>query len=678
MRKALLTFAFLLASLVSMAQDPWRLEANIGTDKYYGETVANGMLGLVSSDEPLKTTSTVLAGCYDKFGRGEVSNFLAGFNFLNTVLTVDGVTVGKDNVSEYSQALDMRNSVFEGDFKYKDKARVKYQIVSLRQLPYCAVLVVDVTPLSDFTLGVTNTQELPEGFKTPLFRYEVTAKNSRTQKASRLLSTDCASPTGKVRMACCSEFLFPHDAEKPEITSNKGESSVSQQFACQMKKGKAFRFVVAGTTMSSAHHPDPINEVKRLTIACQYEGADRLLSRHKALWGDLWKSDIIIEGDPQSQQDVHGMMYHLYAFLREGSSQSISPMGLSGLGYNGHIFWDADTWMFPALLLLHPELARQMIDYRYDRLAVARHYAFEHGYKGAMFPWESADTGFEDTPVFALTGPFEHSITGCVGFAAWQYYCVTGDKEWLREKGWPLLKETADFWLSRVTLGEDGRHHVNNVVAADEWAENIDDDAFTNGVAKVNLLSATKAAKVLGQTPDPKWDEVAAKLNFISRNGVTMEHASYDGENIKQADVNLLAFPLKLITDSKQIIADLNYYQTRVPLKNTPAMTQAMFTLLYSRLGNAEKAWHYFQDSFKPNCLPPFGVIAECKGGTNPYFVTGAGGILQSLLMGFGGIDISYDGCGLTQVQSVLPKKWKKLTITSVGIDKKTFVVKQR
>lgn len=678
MRKPLLALAFLFAAVVSVAQDPWRLEANIGTDKYYGETVANGMLGLVSSEEPLKTASTVLAGCYDKFGRGEVSNFLAGFNFLNTVLAVDGTTVTKDNVSGYRQVLDMRNSVFEGNFKYGDKMRVKYQMVSLRQLPYCAVLVVDVTPLADFTLSVNNTQELPTGFKTPLFRYELTATDSRTNKASRLLSTDCASPTGKVRMACCSEFVFPTIAQLPEITSDKDSDSVSQHFTCRMKKGRDFRFLVVGATMSSAHHPDPINEVKRLTIACQYEGADRLLSRHKALWDDLWKSDIVVEGDPQSQQDIHGMMYHLYAFLREGSNMSISPMGLSGLGYNGHVFWDADTWMFPALLLLHPELARQMIDYRYDRIAVARRYAFEHGYKGAMFPWESADTGFEDTPVFALTGPFEHSVTGCVGFAAWQYYCVTGDKEWLREKGWTLLKETADFWISRVTLGEDGKCHVYNVVGADEWAENIDDDAFTNGVAKVNLLSAMKAAKVLGLTPDPKWDEVAAKLNFISKNGVTMEHAAYNGENIKQADANLLAFPLKLITDSRQIISDLSYYQTRVPLRDTPAMTQAMFTLLYSRLGDADKAWHYFHDSFKPNRLPPFGVIAECKGGTNPYFVTGAGGVLQSVLMGFGGIDISYDGGGLSQVASVLPKKWKKLTITSVGIDRKTFVVKQK
>lgn len=103
MRKPFLAFAFLLAAIVSVAQDPWRLEATLGTDKYYGETVANGMLGLVSSEEPLKTSSTVLAGCYDKFGRGEVSNFLAGFNFLNTALAVDGTTLAKDNITPFSE-----------------------------------------------------------------------------------------------------------------------------------------------------------------------------------------------------------------------------------------------------------------------------------------------------------------------------------------------------------------------------------------------------------------------------------------------------------------------------------------------------------------------------------------------------------------------------------------------
>ena len=127
-------------------------------------------------------------------------------------------------------------------------------------------------------------------------------------------------------------------------------------------------------------------------------------------------------------------------------------------------------------------------------------------------------------------------------------------------------------------------------------------------------------------------------------NGVTREHNSYKGENIKQADVNLLAFPLMQITDPAQVRKDWEYYQQRIPNEGTPAMTQAIFTLLYSRLGDADNAYKYFNDAYVENLLPPFRVIAETKNGTNPYFATGAGGILQSLIMGFGGVPALGDG----------------------------------
>jgi trehalose/maltose hydrolase-like predicted phosphorylase len=112
-----------------------------------------------------------------------------------------------------------------------------------------------------------------------------------------------------------------------------------------------------------------------------------------------------------------------------------------------------------------------------------------------------------------------------------------------------------------------------------------------------------------------------------------------------------------------------------VPNEGTPAMTQAVFTTLYARLGDADKAYHWFQDAYVPNLNPPFRVIAETKGGTNPYFATGAGGIVQSLLMGFGGLEITPKG--IIQIKSVLPKHWKSLTINGVGPTKKTFVVKK-
>jgi len=412
-----------------------------------------------------------------------------------------------------------------------------------------------------------------------------------------------------------------------------------------------------------------------MTITAKLEGRDRLIAFHNKAWDEIWKSDITIDGDAQAQQDIHSMMYHLYSFVREGTALSPSPMGLSGLGYNGHVFWDTEIWMYPAILVLHPEMAKSMVEYRYQRLAAAKQNAFIHGYKGAMFPWESADTGVEETPVWALSGPFEHHITACVGIAAWNYYCVTQDKDWLRDRGYPILKETALFWASRVERNGPRKYDINNVVAADEWAENIDNDAFTNAAAKAVLQDASEAAILLGIKPDADWMNVANNIPILKLdNGVTREFATYNGEGIKQADVNLLSYPLKEITDKNQIKKDLEYYESRVPNEGTPAMTQGIFSLLYSRLGDGAKAYHYFEDAYLPNLLPPFRVIAETKGGTNPYFGTGAGGILQSVLMGFAGLEITSKG--ITQIKTALPPNWKSITLTAIGVEKKTFIAK--
>jgi trehalose/maltose hydrolase-like predicted phosphorylase len=158
-------------------------------------------------------------------------------------------------------------------------------------------------------------------------------------------------------------------------------------------------------------------------------------------------------------------------------------------------------------------------------------------------------------------------------------------------------------------------------------------------------------------------------------NGVTREHATYKGEGIKQADVNLLSYPLKEVTDPKQVRKDLECYETRVPDEGTPAMTQGVFALLYARLGDGDKAYKWFQEGYLPNLNPPFRVIAETKGGTNPYFATGAGGMLQAVIMGFGGLEITPQG--LTQVKTALPKHWKSLTLTGIGPERKTFTVKR-
>jgi trehalose/maltose hydrolase-like predicted phosphorylase len=665
-------FAILVKN--SMAQDPWKVKATqIDPGNYYGITVANGMLGIVSSPEPFKVKEVVLAGAYDLYGRGRVSNFIKGFNLLNMYLEIDGKRMDAKSAAGLQQELDMRKAAFTASFEYSDKASVSYTYYSLRHLPYTVLMDINITAKKDISITGASVMEAPDALKEVQNYYN---EIDRPHVVISLLTSTAKSPTGKLQMCASNTFLFSEQhGHEPRVIHEMWDNNMHlMKFVKKIKAGESYRFSIAGSSITSAHHDDPLNEAERATIFAKLEGRDRLLNFHNKAWDELWKSDIIIEGDSQSQQDVHGMLYHLYSFSREGTALSPSPMGLSGLGYNGHIFWDTDLWMFPAVLVLHPEIAKSMVEYRYQRLEAAKRNAFSKGYKGAMYPWESAETGVEETPVWALSGPFEHHITACVGIAAWNYYCVTQDKNWLREKGYPILSATADFWISRVERNGPGKYDIKNVVAADEWAENVDNNAFTNAAAISNLRFATEAAKVLGISSNADWMHVANNIPvFKMADGVTKEHATYNGEGIKQADVNLLAYPLKYITDPLQIKKDLRYYETRVPNEGTPAMTQAIFSLLYARLGDNEKAWHWFKDAYIPNLNPPFRVIAETKGGTNPYFATGAGGIIQSLLMGFGGLDITSNG--LVQIKSTLPPHWKNLTITGVGPEKKTYKV---
>lgn len=677
-RKCLLPVAFLLITQISFSQtiDVWKLKANnINPADYYGITVANGMIGIVSSPEPFKVKDVVLAGAYDLYGRGRVSNFLRSFNLLNGYLEIDGRRVEAENVSNFKQELDMKHASFTASFDYADKASVTYTYYSLRQLPFTVLIDVSVIAKKDIAISAASVMEAPDALKDVQNYYN---EIDRPHVVISLLTSSAKSPTGKLLMCASNTFLFnePHGQEPRVIHEMWDNNMHLMKFSKKMKAGETYAYSIAGSSITSAHHDDPLNEAERMTIFAKLEGRNRLIQFHNKAWDNLWKSDIIIEGDDSSQQDIHSMLYHLYSFTREGTALSPSPMGLSGLGYNGHVFWDTELWMYPAILVLHPEMAKSMVEYRYQRLEAAKRNAFNHGYKGAMFPWESAASGVEETPVWALSGPFEHHITACVGIAAWNYYCVTQDKEWLREKGWPILKETADFWASRVERNGTGKFEIKNVVAADEWAENVDNNAWTNAAAKAVLQYANAAAGVLNLVLNNDWDLVAQNIPVLKMdNGVTQEHASYRGEGIKQADVNLLAYPLKEITNPKQILKDLEYYEQRVPNEGTPAMTQAIFTLLYARLGNADKAMHWLKDAYLSNQKKPFNVIAETKGGTNPYFATGAGGVLQSVLMGFGGLDITEKG--IVQVKSVLPKQWKSLTITGVGQMHQTFAVKK-
>jgi protein-glucosylgalactosylhydroxylysine glucosidase len=666
---------FLLPYIVHAQQDNgWLIEAStIDPNNYYGITVANGMVGLVSSPEPMRVKDVVLNGVFDYYQRGRVSNILKTFNHINMNLDVDGQRIGQKDISSYRQVLDMKKASLTTTFNVGDKLSVKHTLLALRHLPYTTMAIIEITANSAVKVTPMTVIEAPNHLNDVRNLY---SEIDRPHVTIPLLTSVGKSPTGRHTLAASNSIIFPepHGHEPDLIHEDWDYNMHLMKFTKALKAGERYQFSVVASATSTADFNDPLNEAERLTIFAKLEGTSRLLLRHEAEWEKLWKGDIIIEGDVQAQKDARAALYHLYSFAREGTANSLSPMGLSGLGYNGHVFWDTELWMYPPLLILQPDIAKSLLEYRFLRLDAARKNAFSHGYKGAMFPWESSDEGTEDTPVWALTGPFQHHITGCVGWAFWKYYQVTRDKVWLRDRGYPVLKEVADFWASRVERKGPGKYEINNVIGANEWQENIDNNAFTNGMAITALRYAVRAAAELGLPANPDWQHVADNIPILKfPDGTTKENATYDGVDIKQADVNLLAYPLEIISETSQIEKDLKYYEPRMSA-NGPAMGNSVLATLYARLGNPEKAHDLFIKSYKQNEVPPFGVLAETAGGTNPYFATGAGGMLQALISGFAGLTITDQG--IVQKKPSLPKKWKAITIRGAGAARKDFSVR--
>lgn len=646
--------------------DSWHLTA-VDRSNYNGVTVANGVFGIVTDDTPLQHKEVILGGVYEASPENGISRVVRGIEFLNLRLKINGEEVTGKNISNWQQSIDMKAGISTTSFAFHDFATVDYSILVNRANPFSAMAIVEILPKKDINISAFNYMIVPDELKNAQKNYRVLKDNDYLMPVFGTLATTLR---GKYKVAASTAILF--DGKKEELKYINEEVG----FTTQLQKGKKYRFAVAGGICTSKDVTDPLNESERQAIFALQEGTDKMLERHKKAWAEIWNSgDIEIEGDLDAQQRIRFALYNLYSFGRANTRQSIAPMGLSSQGYNGHIFWDAELWMYPILLALQPEMAKSCLDYRYDRLEKAKQKAMIYGYKGAMYPWESDDTGEEATPTWALTGIFEQHITSDVSIAFWNYYSMTQDKNWLREN-FKVLKETADFWVSRVNKNSDGSYSINNVVGADEYAQHVDDNAFTNGAAVETLQNTLKAAEILGEPVNPLWKEVAAKIILHKENGITQNYKGYKGQMIKQADVNLLAYPLHIITDKSQIKKDLGYYSEKMDKVDGPAMGSGVMAVMYARMGDAEKAYDYYVKSYKLNSRPPFGVFSESAKSNNPYFATGAGAMLQSIIYGFGGVEVT-DG-GLKYNSGILPAKWKSLKIIGIGPDERTIEIKQK
>eukprot|EP00981_Chlorochromonas_danica_P008125 scaffold2028_cov181-Ochromonas_danica.AAC.3 len=375
-----------------------------------------------------------------------------------------------------------------------------------------------------------------------------------------------------------------------------------------------------------------------------------LYSTHISAWDELWQSGIEIHGRGDVATAVNASMFAILSSIREDWPYGLAPGGLTNY-YNGHSFWDTETWMYPPILFFHPTIARSLIDYRYTRLDGAHRKAqsYTPPYSGAMFPWESAFSGVETCPTFAATGLREDHISGDISFAIWQQWLLLHDKQWLQDIAYPMLVDIADFWLSRAVYdNSDGLWHIRDIIPPDEYVDHVNDSVYTNYVASLALKYTIQAAKVLNVTENcqhcPQYEEVANQLVLLFNETLQIhpEYQGYNGDMIKQADVVLLHYPLGLEMSDEIRKNDLEYYSIRTD-SNGPAMTWGMHSIGYLDLSDYTQAAKYFNMSFQDNLHSPLQVWTETPDGNAVNFITGAGGFLQTMIAGYPGVRINFE-----------------------------------
>src|SRR3974377_1574298 len=379
-----------------------------------------------------------------------------------------------------------------------------------------------------------------------------------------------------------------------------------------------------------------------------------VLAAHETAWRQHWDaSDVIIEGDDKVQEAVRFAVYHLTSAANpEDECVSVGARGLTGDAYFGHVFWDTEIYLLPFYVGVWPEAARALLMYRYHTLHGARAKAAHFGFRGALYAWESADTGEETTPerVIGADGtPVEilpermgHHINAHVADAVGQYWRFPRDDDFFLRAGAEMLLETARFWASRAVAEADGKRHIRHVIGPDEYHEDVDDNAFTNVMARWNIgrgletmdllrerwpnhAAALREKLALGDDELADWRDAIARIvtGLDAATGIYEQFAGYyklqpldlslyadrkmpidvvigpertqRSQVVKQADVVALIALLPDEVPGRAAKSNFRYYEPRCA--HGSSLSAGIHALVAARLGETETALRFLRHS---------------------------------------------------------------------------------
>jgi trehalose/maltose hydrolase-like predicted phosphorylase len=629
----------------------------------------------------------------------------AGQFWLNQV-RLDAATY-----QDYIQDLKLHDATLTTDYRYLDhgkSTRVNVTTLVSEASPHLAATRLSITPDFDGTVQLSFALNLwaPYQPRLPLGRMSgeqmqeaVAAHNMKLAAippatpdraaiwyhgTTHVLADDGDAKSLTVwldgraeeglKMAEAAAIELPEGLRNaPEVKLYKSAYRLALDVGLEVEKGKTYTFAKYVALSREGWGGDARHDLALATTARQ-GGFDRLLREHQAAWHALWQSDVVIDGDAAAQRVVHSDLYYL---LATSTVDTAWPMGACALttGYVGHAFWDSDSWMFPALLLLQPQRARPLVMFRSHTLAAAQQRARERGLRGAMYPWEAdPENGSEQTPHFAyVLGEREIHVNADIAIAQWQYWLATHDLRWLRDDGWPVIRNVAEFWASRATYNEaKQRYDIEHVTSVEEDYNDVPNDTYTNLSAAKALRIATAAATLVGAKADPLWAGIAAGLH-IPFSTAGQRHLDFDESvphDFGHSDLTFLAYP-SLDVPMSDAVRRNDYFSAVKPidLGGPPPNTMgvAPVAIAAAALGDAEQAARWGERNAAPDMFkPPFNVRSETAGNNTGYFITGSAGFLQTLIYGFSGLRIEEQGL-VAAYAPVLPPQWKSLTLKNIA-----------
>ena len=441
---------------------------------------------------------------------------------------------------------------------------------------------------------------------------------------------------------------------------------------------------------TSRDGPEPLTQAAKHLNRALSAGWSRVLKDSSDAWAERWSaSDVQIEADALIQRQTRFALYHLIGCANPDDEYAApGARSLSGERYKGHVFWDTDIFVLPFFVFTHPATARALLMYRYHTLPAAREKARAYGFSGALYAWESTDDGAEVTPSFVinaageqlemLTGSHAHHISADVAYAVCQYLDATRDKRFLYTAGAEMLFEIARFWVSRAVRGNDGRLHIRGGIGPDEYHENIDDNAYTSGMARFALQRAARTAGWLQVNEPSVWTGLCRRLDLRpgeeaswaaaavdlvvlqgARGGLIEQHAGYFAlepinlqeyeprsktmdvllgwrnltktQTLKQADVLMLLALQPGEYTTTELEANYRYYAPRT--SHDSSLSASVHALIAARIGLLDDADRYLRKAAGVDLDLDEGATAA--GGVH---LAALGGIWQALVFGFLGM----------------------------------------